>query len=317
MSNDIDAIFTDEIGDIAIRFGEDSDLLVVEQEKLNENTIRNYICREILLSLLKNIKEDTNKKSHTCEISPAILGNINFLKERGFDFSYPKEGDKILELDDIANLKAEIASHLEVIHMQNPDLPEKIEEIDEHEIIPVEKTAKSPINLFNNEAKKKTQKKEKQGVNLAHELLHKAGLPALQNLEEKIRNQAAEVEDINKCREALLVIKRHMAKSFDEESKSHPIDAAILEKLAFLEEMGIKLIEIKEGQREFSLTELLELKEQIASQVSKLQLEQQTLFTTKINPTLNDRHIIMEILKMCLRIESQMMNALIQNQKTN
>lgn len=322
-------IDTDQIGE--------SDLLAQNYDNLNNHqanrkedvekvinpNVEVLILLRTLLTKNTNLVESASGKLHTCPITPEIFNTINSLNKAGLTITSPKAGQTSLNLDEIAQMKQEINEHLEEIGSETANTSilaveenTSLTAYENNQFSSSRETAKPvdpDLELFG------VQTSKPKTVNLAHEFLHKAALPKLDELHGILEGHSIEIKDINKCREALLDIKRELVKYTEEEDKTkkHELDELILEKIAFLEEKNIKLIDHLDGTKELSLTQLMELKEQIASQTSKLQFDQQTLFTTKIGPDFNTRHIMLEIAKLVVRIDNQMMSALIQNQKVN
>jgi hypothetical protein len=293
------------------------------EEPARNPNVEALLLLKALLTKNTNLVEKPNEKIHTCPLTNEILNTIHFLNLNGLPVTVPKEGQKVLNLEEIATLKQEINNHLKetradkkqtVLEESEPTTTQKTYE--EHQFANSREKAKEidpNLELFG------VQTPKRQTVNLAHEFLHKAALPKLEQLKEVLEGHSVEIKDINKCREALLAIKKELVKYTEQEDKTkkHTLDDSILENIAFLESKNIKLLDHLEGRKELSLTELMELKEQIGSQTSKLQLDLTTLYTTKVGPDFNLRHIMLEIAKLVIRIDNQMMSALIQNQKVN
>ena len=214
----------------------------------------------------------------------------------------------------LAQLKADLLEKATLSQEKKNSFQNQIESFDQKalELITSLETASDSLLDCSQE---KTLGFEK--VNLCHKLLTEVGIPKLNDLEKELKNLANQVETINSQREELLVLKKELSQEFDKKNQKFTLSDQAMELIHSLNQKGIALINLKENQKDLSLEQYTELKEQISSQTSNLQLQQQTKFSTEINPLLTEKTIIMETLKAILRYDTRTHEAFVHNQKVN
>jgi|GEM_PF-5276013 len=171
--------------------------------------------------------------------------------------------------------------------------------------------------LENIENEKTENKPPLEKVNLCEKLLNEVGIPKLQDMDRELKELADFVEEKNQQREDILNLQNELSNGPDSKDSTYTLSDRALEKIASLEESGIELLKLDPEQKEISIVQYTELKAQIKDVMSNLQIKQQTTMTTKINPLLTEKNVLLETLKTILRIWTRLVDTLVQNQKVN
>lgn len=182
-------------------------------------------------------------------------------------------------------------------------------------LAPATKIDPTNEHLFSSSPKRvNLEPAKKPTINLGSKFLTDLMIPKMHQLEEVLRKDSQRVEDINITQEALLEIKAHLAKFSENDKKKMAITPELETMLKDLEAHGTKLIELG-NSKELSLVQLIELKEQINKNYSKLQTEVQTIVSTKISPTLTERNAISDIAKTIMRIYLRLIDSIVENSR--
>ena len=264
-----------------------------ENELFDVTTIAKSAQREGI-PLLKEMEAIENKPVLTSDDIAKVTSALSSIKEKLANVENSGEG--------LCEAEKELRKKIELFDQNSIGIIDDLESIGTT-IEEVQKNQEK--DPFNSAGRKR--------VNLCYELLHKAGIPKIKEQENQLKELSKEVEKINHQREALLDIKKGLAKGFDKDKKKYVLSDEMIAKIDRLKENGLSLIDLEEGQKELTVEQHAELKEQVSNHMSKLQTDQQMIFTTKINPLLTERNIVLEILKTCVRIYSRLIESILAN----